>query len=199
MGTVDSGGGGNAAPAVNENNLLLDLNIPAAEVVEPIVDQVMDLNIEPPYEVEMLQGNEGVVQHDEGVVHHLEEDQVSIQMPEGPPSDSHLLGNSDSSLFAQSLIPPQPPLHLNTIDPPLLGHNDHNEGLLNVLPGQPLQQENLQIEHLLPADLMQEIGNPPQAKLNLQVGFMRHQDSRVIDPVFESFSMPLGVTYWLKT
>jgi hypothetical protein len=47
------------------------------------------------------------------------------------------------------------------------------------------------LEQLLPGDLLQEIDQVPQVNLNLQVGFMRHQESRLADPVFEAFSMSL--------
>jgi hypothetical protein len=72
---------------------------------------------------------------------------------------------------------------------------EHNEELLHEDPDQPLQLENHQIEHLLPADLMQEVDIHPQDNLNLQVGFMRHQNSRMIYHVFESFTMPIGTSH----
>jgi hypothetical protein len=44
-------------------------------------------------------------------------------------------------------------------------------------------EENVlpELEQLLPGDLMQEIDQAPQVNLNLQVGFMTHQESRMID------------------
>jgi hypothetical protein len=75
-----------------------------------------------------------------------------------------------------------------------LGQIEHNEEILHEDPDQPMQLENPQIEHLLPADLIQ-VDFHPQDNLNLQVGFMRHQNSRMIDHVFESFTMPLGTSH----
>jgi hypothetical protein len=55
--------------------------------------------------------------------------------------------------------------------------------------------------HILPDDLLLEInghggteGNNlnPQENLQLQVGFMRYQDTRVAEPVFESFTLMEG-------
>jgi hypothetical protein len=49
-----------------------------------------------------------------------------------------------------------------------------------------------EMEELLLGDLLQEIDQEQQGNLNLQVGLMCHHDSRLIDPVFEAFSMPLS-------
>jgi hypothetical protein len=97
---------------------------------------------------------------------------------------------SISSMIAHNDDPTQSLLQLNIP----LRQIEHNEEILHEDPDQPIQHENPQIEHLLPADLIQEVDFHPQDNLNLQVGFMRHQNSRMIDPVFESFTMPLGTS-----
>jgi hypothetical protein len=70
-----------------------------------------------------------------------------------------------------------------------------DEGVILGIPAQPLENNNAGVAELLPNDLLQEIENPPHVNLNLEVGIMRFQDTRVTDPVFERFTMLVGTPH----
>jgi hypothetical protein len=91
-------GGTNAAPAANDNLLLMDLNNPAEEANE-LMEPVLDLNVALAEEVDMLPDDfedeedqlpdnieEEEDHHPDEIAEQLEEDQLSLQISRGASS-----------------------------------------------------------------------------------------------------------------
>jgi hypothetical protein len=79
-----------------------------------------------------------------------------------------------------------------------INHVQGDDGLMLALPAHEDIDNQDNLNAPLPNDLLQEIDNLgntnsnshlPGSSLNLQIGFMVHQESRVVDPVFEKFTI----------
>jgi hypothetical protein len=181
--------GANAAPTTND---YIDQNLPADNLNMAVDNQAneqmdleFDLNADP---------MEAIHEPLDIATVNLEV-QLSLNPSDAPIEDL-------SSMDSHSNFPEagQGPSQSKTLDVAQAFHNS-NVVVLGLpafnlgspkLDGANAVDDNPEIEQLLPGDLLQEIDQEHQGNLNLQVSFMRHHDFRMIDPVFEAFSMPLA-------
>jgi hypothetical protein len=130
-----------------------------------------------------------------------EQGHISIHIIGAIIQQNALLESSIQGNLAVSIELIQSNSEVNMASEDQLGENDDEQvGLILDLPAEQMQDNSDQDRYFLPENLLQDIINPrnivgnqepPQINLNLQVGFMVHQDILVEDPIFESFTMQM--------
>jgi hypothetical protein len=177
-------GGAKAAPAANLN---IDLNLPADGLLQPAENQGnLDMELNPDLNEVPLEAFEEPQNNE--VQQHVA--QLSFIPSEVPPNEDET--STDTSCNHPSpweASPQSKALEVYHASDP---SNVAILGLPTIFP-EPIATIAADavpdLELMLPGDLLQEIDHVPQVNQNLHVGFMRHLDTKMIDPVFESFSM----------
>jgi hypothetical protein len=173
-------GGANAAPAANagaiEPALVPDLNIP----MEDFQPMELDLNEIPNQDMDEGNNVMDLQQANQG--------QISLQH-----SAARLDLFSESSVGNQSHEDGANSENLHQYNQNV--EADNEDEIVLWLPTHPALKLANDAARLLPNDLLLALNDnsaPQQVNLNLQVGFMRFQDPRIVDPVFERFTMQVG-------